>query len=382
MVGPASKMEERALLELGSAYDNLKVQIPPNPERPSLVWRGDSIVLGSHVPRWAVRAFLEEEIGTPDAYVGFANLRPGDLQDLPCGYPVDQPATADAFLAPPLRQKRNVYTIWAESDFGILYGEQLPEHVTCFSMPYRRGGGVCAHACLYMCCTMLSRQGFRVPATHEVSYENARLTGKVQPDGVFEVSGLTAMEMAGVIRSPLIDGSALVEILRIEDQTEDDDRLRVIHFIQQYLSQGLPLILIIDCGKLYPGIRQTLQNRHHGQNAFPHAIVLIGTRFEKRGNTVTPFPEAFVYHDPMMGPYLERSVWELISAARFTKYPRIVAFVVPVPKGVAVRMSDVRSFLMLLTERGTSFSNFEPSLRPSRIPQRRTAVWSGREGEP
>lgn len=341
---------EEARSELGSAYDNLQIQIPSECERPSLVWRGDSIVLGSRMSRWALRAWLEEDIGISAQSVGFANLRPLELPtDRLRGYLHDHPVTADAFMAPPFQLRKPKYTIWPASDFGAFYGERLPEQITCFSMPYRQGGGMCAHACLYMCCVMLSRQNFRVPATHEVSFAVADLAGEIQQDGMFEVRGLTAREMEQVIKSKLIDGAALLEVGTIKRETEDDDRLRIVHFIQQYLSQGLPLILIIDCGKLYPEMKYILQARHPIQETFPHAVVLVGTRFQKRGNRVTPFPEAYVYHDPLLGPYLEKSVWELLSAARFKDYPDQVAFLVPVPKGVTVRMSDVRFFFILFT---------------------------------
>ena len=65
-----------------------------------------------------------------------------------------------------------------------------------------------------------------------------------------------------------------------------------------------------------------------------------------------PFPEAFVYHDPLFGPYLEKTGAELISSATFEDDPELLAFLVPLPKGITVGISDVWRYFILYEESG------------------------------
>jgi hypothetical protein len=200
---------------------------------------------------------------------------------------------------------------------------------------------------------MMSRQNFGVPATHEVSFKAAQLSGEIRRDGIFDVRGLQAVEMERVLESELIGGAAVLEFGRINGKRSREDELRITYVLQQYLRQGLPVVMIVDCGKLYPKLARILRARSPDKKEFAHALVIVGTRFQKRGQQTTPFPEAFVYHDPLRGPYLEKSACELFAAARFDDCPDLVTFLVPVPKGVAVRISDVRTFFILYAERRT-----------------------------
>lgn len=341
---------ERAVQELNRGYVKSALYADPfreGNERPSLLWRGDSIVLGAHANRWARRAYLREDTGSEFRRIGFANLRPLDsiTRQTPKGLG-ESPFTADAFLSPPSHMRGREYALYSLSDFAAFYGEKGYGRTTCFAMPYQRGGGVCAHACIYMAATTLSRLGVAVPATHEVSFVNAQERNEIGKNGSFAIRGLRAREMVSVFQSELIRGSALLEFGKIRHgKKEDEDKRRLTFLLHQYVRQPLPVILIVDCGKLYPEMKKDLKYRHK-KDEFPHAVIIVGVHFRKKNNKVTPHPEAIVYHDPLMGPYLETPASNLLNAATFKTHPSLVTFTVATPASVKFRLGDAWTYFL------------------------------------
>jgi hypothetical protein len=242
----------RVKAELGGGYrGRLRVSERTLEERPSLMWQGDSAVLGGDAPRWALRVWIDEYYGDRNfpRPLGFANLRPLEFLYGPKANRFSHiPATADAFLAPPVHMDPPEYEIYLASDFHTFYGERLPgEKVTCYCLPYDGGGGVCAHACLYMSAVMLLRRGFRALTAHEVGFQNAcENTGEISANRNrvqhFTVKGLKATHMKDVLRLPESGGSAVLEVPRCRDAQE---RSLVVYLIHQYLRQYVPVILIV-----------------------------------------------------------------------------------------------------------------------------------------
>ena len=304
--------------------------------RPSIVWRGDSVVLPALVPRWAQRMWLTQNVGPitspQDQKIGFVNLRP--TESLPPEWEAQVPHTADAYLAPPERMLRpnGNYEIPLASNFGQHYGEDDGLRVTCFCKPHQTMGGMCAQSAVLMSAAMMTHHGFRVPMMHEVSYwatqRRERYYDRSKPseaakmiaaDGAFAVGGMDFNEIKSVFRDGvLIGGGAIVERNPTAGFPLDDQKM--IKRFYQYLTQGLPVILVVDHGFLSD--REVVQRDRDAPGEYTpafesHAIVLVGVvrgPADRRGQRPI---SGFVYHDPNAGPYRELKVERLLMAARF-----------------------------------------------------------------
>lgn len=328
-----------ALEDICPSYDEgLKVSRYRRPaERPSLTWRGDSIVLGTRVPRWATRIWLSDE--KTSQRIGFANLRPVN-QIWSIANDTTIPATAEAFLVPPERMRKPDYQIYPLSDIGALYGEKLAA-ATCFSRPCRQGGGLCGEACIFMCCVMLAHRGFRVPATHEISFLAAkrfrRLNGR---DGTFRIKGLPFHpRTASLFSTPPIGGSALYETIPTGEGTAHEPARSLGYTVHQYLRHGLPVIMLVDCGKLYPEDLEKLKAKYLEEEGkkkteFEHAVVIVGAHFGKEDQGLRLHPDGFVYHDPYRSPYMDVEIERLFRCGRFKHNAGGVYFIAPTPEGV------------------------------------------------
>jgi len=358
----------KALRELGANYERARLvrraSTPtPTSDRPSLLWRGENAVLG-RVPRWANRVFLEEVTERSRRPIGFANLRPLHRLSAPLAYgtsPNELPATAEAFLSPPEYMKPPLYRVYAADHYEELYGELAEEKVTCFAMPYRLMGGVCAHAAIYMSLVMAARFGFRVPAVHEMSYAIAQNTpedlAELNRSGVFAVRPLGLVELQDLVRTPYVGGEALLESHEAVGASKDAFLGELIH---QYLLQGLPAILVIHYDELYaerwwPRVQH--KARHVLSRLFPgawataveetkdcrnHAVVLVGIGYKGQDVPRQDDVEEFIFHDPNHGPYLRRPVGHMVKAARMLEaYSGQLAFLVLVPRGVTRRISNL-----------------------------------------
>jgi hypothetical protein len=362
---------EQLIAEIKSTYHNNLQAFKSSEPRPSLLWRGDSIVLGTHAFRWAFRVRLRER----DTDIGFVNVRPH--QSL--GESSLMPVTAEAFLAPPAKMLLPIYEFYLASDFHHLYGEQIQEKNTCYVIPYESSGGVCAHACMYMCSVMLSRFGVRTLTTHEICFVNALCKNNIKFQSArsqpFEVTGINAVDMQTILRSTFMKSSAFLEL---RPQPQASSSLFKIHkdlnvfTIQQYLRQGLPVIAIVDFDRLYPSNVAADEPQKDEAEEKVHAVVLVGTRNASPYN----LPERFVYHDPYPekgGPYREKSVTAFIGASTFLD--KIVgkkedkktyvqkckmAFLALLPPSVTAGVSSVLQSFFILSQ---------PSLHPFKTNQ-------------
>jgi hypothetical protein len=378
---------KKALGELGKNYTDGKLersfysQNDPT-ERPSLFWRGDCSLLGSKVPRWADRVFLDEVTGSNRRLIGFANLRPlHKLDVLQIAAHKKMPATAEAFLSPPLYMSKSPdYQIYAAGHYGELYGEKVPEEGTCFIMPYRLMGGVCAHAAISMCLVMASRFGFRVPAVHEMGYVVAKNTPKnveerdeLERSGRFQVRPLDLGELHSLVRTPHVGGEALLESHDVAGGDSDAVLGEVMH---QYLLQELPIILAIHYDELYaerwrrPRLKHKV--RYRLSRVFPktwaqtkdcrnHAVVLVGVGYKRQDGSSPGALNEFVFHDPNQGPYLKKPVGHLVKAARMLEaWPNHLAFLVLVPPGVTRKIGELATAYVNLCGRPLGHKNREP----------------------
>jgi hypothetical protein len=214
-----------------------------------------------------------------------------------------------------------------------------------------------------------------------MSYANARLTGEIKRDGTFPVRGLTGSEMSSVFKCSLVGGSALAESVRVKGTRDDavarrdGNWLLAVHMIHQYLRQGLPVIMILDCWKLYPAAKEQLNLKgiYSTQDELAHAVVVVGAKFRRERRAISPSPDAFVYHDPQFGPYLEKPILDLIFAGRFEKDPKVdpeeIAFLVPVPRGVVAKLSEVWECMLLCAygKRELPQKHFGPLSRPPSV---------------
>lgn len=325
-------------------------------DRPSLVWRGDSILLGADVPRWAYRIWVGEQRRDRTHEIGFCNLRPLDqISGGPSFGIEDIPPIAEAYLRPPshMLDARGKYAIYTQSNLQKLYGEDCQFMVTCFSQPHRLLGGCCAHAAIFMVLVMVCQPlNLRVPAIHETSYAVAKRTRKpkknaIQEDGTFRIRGLRLDEIAAHLKSPLVGGAGVIEVhTKVQ---KNSDSLRVVaHQINEYLRHGLPVILSVDYLRLYEGDAKALAGLDLSVKEHPHVVVLVGARYPKGLEKARYAPESFVYHDSRVSPYMEKSCQDLIMAgAQFGKYQGNISFFVPVPKGVKRKMDAIAEFIRI-----------------------------------
>jgi len=347
-----ARLAKAGVAELLPAYRGRLTSWRGPAERPSLVWRGDSVVLGLQAPRWAWRVWLAEG----DRKVGFANLRPLHAINPAFGTESDIsriPATADAYLAAPGFMTRDAgYRLYPASDFGRFYGEKIDAPVTCFSMPHRQAGGFCAQAALLMCLVMLARRDVRVPAVHETSYEIARSAGYRRPrrtrdvlqnDGSFKVRGLFFDEI-----QQYVEGSALIGASAVYDWCRADDPRTFSHLVQQYLRQNVAVILAVDYARLYPEKRKELYRRYGRRREYGHAVVVLGVRHGGRSPVLNRQPLEYIYHDSATGPYLGRLPARLLLAAGHPdRGVRRAHMLVALPKGVRRPLSDLFRVLRL-----------------------------------
>jgi hypothetical protein len=343
----------QALSTLGKAYQHPLARMSELSERPSLVWRGDSMVLGRGTPRWSYRIAVGEQGRRHLRPIGFCNLRPLDKvseEGLPEGSQL--PAVGEAYLVPPVRMldKSNGYVIYTRSRLQRLYGEESStgddEPVTCFCQPHRLMGGYCAHAAQFMSLVMMSRMDLRVPALHETSYDVARRKGEIRKrDGSFVVRGLELREMRHHMKSPLVEGSAVIEVHEVGNDTSIGVFGRTLN---EYLRQNLPVVLAVDFAKLHANEPQYLQGLGLNNKKHPHVIVLVGAFYGPSPQRSRYDPLKFVFHDSTAAPYLERSVRKLAEAAgtRVKKTVR-VAFLVPMPRGVERSIKDLHDFVQV-----------------------------------
>ena len=310
---------------------------------PSLLWRGDSVVLGQEFPRWVWRLRVLESPDSENREIGFVNVRPFCIDDHNQKH---FRFTADAFLAPPLRmiQSGNGYQIYLEADYGALYGEDIAEHVTCFTMPYRPSGGACVPACIYMLCTMLNNQGVYVPTPHEVSLICKGL--KQEESGpVFTISSMTQYETQSVLDSDFIGARGLL----FQEKVRGCKRPKVaadkaIYLIEQLLRSHRPVIMYVDCAKLYPEYLEELraiEPSYSEREVFGHAIVIIGARYKYKDSCRSYLPEAFIFHDPLMGPYIEKNATDLIEAGFFDNDQDHVIFLTLSPNKVNLTINNM-----------------------------------------
>lgn len=340
---------EEAICFLQSAYKRkLQLAVGSEPaERPSLLWRGDHVVLDDDLSRWATRIWLADNASGYPESVGFANLRDTTkIRDIYPGSIV--PVIADAFLAVPFHMKGSPYSMPLSSDFGVVYGEPAKPPVTCYARPYMITGGVCAHACIYMASVMMTRLDYHVPMVHEISLtaakEATKKAGKIEKDGCFEVVGLSLLAMQQVLGSAPVGGEAVIEDHSLPEGPPKSVG-RAVKFIREYLRQGLPVILRVDVGKLYPEMRPWLEEVYRGKNQkeFPHVVLLIG-EMHKQGDPdeIT----SFVYHDSLKSPFMEQPAAGLLASGKFPircqnpKEKDIVSYLVPVPKGAGCSMTE------------------------------------------
>jgi hypothetical protein len=346
----------QALSTLGKAYLHPLALMSQFAERPSLVWRGDSMVLGRGTPRWSYRVGVGERGRWRLRPIGFCNLRPLDKvpeEGLPEGSQV--PVVGEAYLAPPVRMldKSSGYVIYTRSRLQRLYGEETPtgndELVTCFCQPHRLMGGYCAHAAQFMSLVMMSRMDLRVPALHETSYDVARRKGEIcKQDGSFVVRGLELLEMWHHMKSPLVNGSAVIEVHEVQDATSIGVFGRTLN---EYLRQNLPVVLAVDFAQLHADEPEYLQGLDPNRTEHPHVIVLVGAFYGPSPRSSRYDPIKFVFHDSTAAPYLERSVRTLAEVAgSLGKRPGRAAFLVPMPRGVERSIKDLNDFVNACVE--------------------------------
>ncbi len=297
-------------------------------------------MLGGDFRRWAVRVWLAEDMGTYPESLGFVNLR-NRAGITPVTRETDVPAIADAFLAVPAGMKEPPYHVHLASGLGCLYGEPARPPVTCYARPYILTGGVCAHACLYMASVAMTGMNYRVPMVHEISRLAAVITDKIGNDGCFEVEGIPLDTMMQVLNSSLVGGAGVIEGHRIPDGSPKKVGA-VGMIVQEYLRQGLPVILQVDAGKLYPEERDRMQAAYPDKKEFAHVLMLIGEKLD----TVAPQGIAsFVYHDSLKGAYLERPPTQLLMSGKFplknSGDPDYVCYLVPLPRGAACGIATV-----------------------------------------
>lgn len=323
--GPQTQGVEAVAELLQQSYDGDLV-IEGCCRAPSEWWRSELEFLRRPKPeRWAVRTYIfEKMLNGRSRYVGFAHVRP----------PVPSntvPVIADAFLAPPWRMMTGDYRFPCLSELSSGYGGAL---FAClpYVMPARDLGGFCAHACVSMAMLAMTPHGGRpmppFDMTVWLALRNIANKWGPAPEKPLRVGarGLRPEEMVAVVNR----GDSGLAALHLEWRRAEVGAYMTL--IRQHVGAGLPVMLHVDFSLLYP-------DRPCERGFECHAVLVIGLGQTTEGGTT------FVYHDPVVGPYLETTsarlggslFWFPCSAQQGSHVPVAVAVA---PAGVTLSLRD------------------------------------------
>jgi len=292
---------------LGRSYDG-SLRIGEVRTASSEWWRNEIQFIGKEpLPsRWVRRLHLFES-GPHSAgrYVGYVHVRPKWAGQGPTQDEALIPPVADGFLVPPLRMAGGHYKIIGLGETCQIYGDPL-----FAALPYVMADGrfklYCSEACLYIAMLMMMPYGARPlgPWDMTIKLRVAEAQKNHTPSDeliCIKFEGLVPENELAILERPECKLSGIVVPWK---STLHEDLPLLIDVLRCYLEGGLPILVHVEVGKLYPSEREV-------QAANPtHAILLVG--FREDGGTLS-----FVYHDPAYGPYLEIEAMILAASVKW-----------------------------------------------------------------
>lgn len=327
--------------------------------KPSIIWRADTVIFDHELPRWATRVWLRQRTGSSWERAGFANVRP--IESFPNSIKQHEnagrkvPATAEAYLVPPAHQKE-VSRIYVRGHYGKYYG--IPKHelgeVTCYIKPHYFLGGFCAHASLQMCSIPMVDYGWRVPSAYEISYEAHRLVSETdcnRNDSHYCIRGLSIEELKKLIRNDkLVNGNCQKFVIELGDDRYDKRVTNwVTHLLHQVVKLGFPVLLRVDAAKLYDDKYREDLLEQSGKSRLPHTVVIIGATFGCNNDIERCKPSGYIVHDPLYGPFYEIKASDLLEASAFPRgkgpdsqqWPFKISLLVNLPNQVRLPLMSV-----------------------------------------
>jgi len=254
---------------------------------PSEWWRNELEFLPQPKPeRWVNRIHIfEDGPCVHGRYIGYAHLRPPGFTNPP-------PGIADAFLAPPLRLLTSNYSLMSVNltELSQIYGEP---YFCClpYAMAVEELGGFCAHACLYMAMLMMMPYDSHPAGPLDIALRlvlpDQYWGPKIEPATLVQPTGLLPKQSLRALRHR----DCHLWGLAIAWDIEELDASHFLNLLRQHVEAGIPVILHVHFARLY--------RRPIPDDQACHAVLLVGNGRTKDGQ------QLFVYHDPVVGPYLE-----------------------------------------------------------------------------
>ena len=283
----------QVLTNLQQVYDG-ELSLGESRHAPSEWWRQELELLPpSNVERWVTRYHLFEKGPSDNSrYIGFANVRP----DITTPRAV-KPLLADAFLAPPSRMLHAGYHLPAVSEVSQIYGDH---YFAClpYVMQGPEEGFLCGHACLYMAMLMMLRFDARLVGPWDMTVINSLRNNSKTRSRLISIKPMP-LNLRGCAELLAHSGTGLRGNVLV---CEPGRSTEFLHLLSLYVEAGIPVIVNVDAGRLYPQKYENIQSAH--------AILLVGT-----ANNFTTEP-VFVFHDPAEGPYREVK-WSVLARSLF-----------------------------------------------------------------
>ena len=384
-VGSAEDLENLLRNTYAAPDGSQKILFSETAWRPSLVARSDAEIHDVEYPRWAKRTHIAVEDGTHRRYIGFANLRalerlmerlpevlapPGGTAGKGQGGRVAMDSAGRlicaAHLAPPEWLVKEGFQFPVSTDISVYWNEMGGWEGTVFASPLAHlGEGVCGQACAYMATYPMIRHGGQVLGIADLTLLAAGHPDHPDEEDV-EIGGLGVQQLRDLLASEPLCLHAFRDKVPFRDNSQEDLQADAVNqamsVITSYLSQGLPVILLVNEAVLVresgcPPYDQATYDRFKGpvkakkeEEKHPplrdnlHAILLVGFRPPDPARERASYD--VVYHDSCQGPYLWASADNLAKAAgdlaqwapvgKPDKPPLGFDFITLVPQGVRV----------------------------------------------
>ena len=306
--------------DLSEAYSARLEYALINRSAPSPLWRSEreflGLYLGLSLPRWTTQMGFREADRRSSGSYGIVNLRPGR------GINVQLPVIADGVFPVPQARDAEGYCCPVLSDCMKYYGpmwwgtHQRSAPPVPLGVPWCRVesevGGSCAEASLFMSTLMLAGRRVAVSGCFEFD-----IRGKLKDPLVpFAVGGMDLGEFERAIRNT--PGAEPVVVAF----DENDDHLALGNSIVEWLSEGLPVIAIIDAAELPEVYPEAMR-----EEVRAHAVVIIGYRCPRRRGD----PYWFMFQCSSYLPFRCASSERLMQAMRQAWRPPTIIVVRPSP---------------------------------------------------